>query len=98
MPTHPPTLHPPGQVHGDHITGTVGDAPGATVVIGKDIQVTIHQLADLETQPPTPGDPPYKGLADYDQSDETIFYGRRSLAGVSPETAVTSLSKWNRDR
>jgi hypothetical protein len=28
MPTDPPTPHPPGQIHGDHITGTVGDEPG----------------------------------------------------------------------
>ena len=39
-------------------------------------------LRTIETgdEPPTPGDPPYKGLEHFDESDARLFFGRELLA------------------
>jgi len=81
QPADPPTDDPVDRdpILGDQITATIGDN-ARNVIVGKDIQVTITEIKSLEDQPPTPGAPPYKGLAFYDQADEQIFFGRRARA------------------
>jgi len=67
---------------GDKITGTVGPiGDHSTVVIGKDIQVTItERLTGLDpTADPAPGEPPYQGLEYYGVADAPRFFGRERL-------------------
>jgi WD40 repeat protein len=72
---------------GTVVTGDV-NIPGGTF-IGRDLTVTIQEIQSLEDQPPTPGEPPYKGLAFYDKVDEQIFFGRLDQAQKLCEMITT---------
>ena len=71
---------------GDHIVvGHITNAEG--VAIGENARVEINRYGDvivrvdsLEDLPPMPGEPPYKGLTYYTETDEAIFFGREQLS------------------
>ncbi len=78
---------PRGDVVGGHkiqvgdITKSVAVAVGVGVTQTiENLHVTIQEVQSLEDAPQVAGAPPYKGLAYYDQHDEAIFFGRRTLA------------------
>lgn len=81
----------PGSLRGDIVGGhkiQVGDiTKSVAVAVGvgvtqtiENLHVTIQEVQSLEDAPQVAGAPPYKGLAYYDQHDEAIFFGRRTLA------------------
>src|SRR3954469_15375008 len=51
-------------------------------VEAKGLATDFPVLRTLETgdEPPTPGEPPYKGLEHFDESDTRLFFGRERLA------------------
>src|SRR5512141_1520512 len=63
---------------GDSIS-IAGNIVNSTIII-KSI-VRDDQIVDLETLPPEPGDPPYKGLQYFDETDAGHFFGREELTG-----------------
>src|SRR5512136_2836079 len=62
---------------GDSIS-IAGNIINSTIII-KSV-VRDDQMVDLETLPPEPGDPPYKGLEYFDEQDAGHFFGREQLS------------------
>ncbi len=77
------------QVYGDKVSGDkfeVAVENSQAVAIGAGARATINQyteiivkLDNIEDLPPTPGVPPYKGLAYYTEADADLFFGREHL-------------------
>src|SRR5512141_1287513 len=63
---------------GDSIS-IAGNIVNSTIII-KSI-VRDDQVVDLEKLPPEPGEPPYKGLQYFDETDAGHFFGREELTG-----------------
>ncbi|HTP01911.1 MAG TPA: AAA family ATPase [Anaerolineales bacterium] len=61
---------------GDSIS-IAGNVINSTIII-KSV-VRDDQVTDLESLPPEPGDPPYKGLQYFDEADAAHFFGREQL-------------------
>ena len=70
---HPERFTVPAETPGDtyHFAG---DFRGANITI-----VSAAEVRDIESLPPEPGDPPYKGLQYFDESDAGHFFGREKL-------------------
>jgi tetratricopeptide (TPR) repeat protein len=64
---------PPGETY-----NLSGDFRNATVNIQSTI-VGAAEVRDIETLPPEPGDPPYKGLQYFNERDSAQFFGREQL-------------------
>ncbi len=68
-----PSPSPPGETY-----NLSGDFRNATVNIQSTI-VGKAEVQDIETLPPEPGDPPYKGLQYFREDDADHFFGRELL-------------------
>lgn len=70
---HPELFTVPAESPGDtyHFAG---DFRGANITI-----VSAAEVRDIESQPPEPGGPPYKGLQYFDEADAGHFFGRETL-------------------
>ncbi|MFN2104081.1 MAG: hypothetical protein ACK2UJ_04355 [Candidatus Promineifilaceae bacterium] len=76
------------QVQGDNIrTGDIDG--GGAVAIGREARATVNRYTEIiikadnfEDQPPAPGEPPYKGLTYFSESDKDIYFGRETLSDL----------------
>lgn len=72
---------PENQPAASQFGGHVNVGEGGQIV-GRDlVQIFVNQaqVADLESLPPEPGSPPYKGLNFYTEEDADLFFGREEL-------------------
>jgi WD40 repeat protein len=85
MSSDPPSSTPPIKPPGRMDIGDISDLSGSQVQIaGGSITTNIHihqpaAPAPAADEPQAPGDPPYKGLEYFDESDAHLFFGRAGL-------------------
>lgn len=75
-------------VHIDHLDSSIdtggGDFVARVRIINQYIEtktiVSVKSLQTVERLEPTPGKPPYKGMAHFTKADKDVYFGREALS------------------